>query len=438
MIPATLTGTPCRSAVEEQLERILASRFFAKARQRSRILSFIVKASLDSRPLSELDILMEFFESRKALNGSTIVRTTCSDIRTLLNNYYRTLGKEDSVVITAPPKEKYRAVFEYNTDGSAWKECEERWGKMVAEYPAGYSWSLHWVDRLTEKYPDFAPAFVLRAKLDLWYAIANIAERSPHELLSSAMTAIRRALDLSPNAWDAHMVLGTISVCQLNWEQAAGAFDLASKLDYEQTQNSHWYAAFLLANGRNAEGLDIARRRSRARPHDLFEETIYGLFLYAAGELDEAEYVFAHLMKLEIWSTWLAHVGFACVCIAKARYAKAFDTLKGIYCYLSDKSDSDFVFYPGLMSLVLFRLGDAEAAERFSRVYIDSLGLDHEFQRVLDALGFENVAVMERLVAFGSRHDPLMAWFHVLPIFDSLRESEAHKILLSRLQPHTL
>src|SRR5215204_7561488 len=95
-----------RSAVQNQLERVLSSAVFKKAERSSALLRFIVEQTLNGRA----DRLKEYTLGAEALGRGDsfdprvdpVVRAEASRLRARLEQYYEMTGGSDPVLLTLP------------------------------------------------------------------------------------------------------------------------------------------------------------------------------------------------------------------------------------------------------------------------------------------------------------------------------------------------
>jgi hypothetical protein len=114
--PITENGTEMRSAaMRAELDRVLASRVFAKSPRLCALLTYICESSLEGLvdELTEQQIGIHVFGRPPGYNSAedTIVRGTARHLRDRLAFYYQDEGKEDPLQITVP-KGGYMAHFE--------------------------------------------------------------------------------------------------------------------------------------------------------------------------------------------------------------------------------------------------------------------------------------------------------------------------------------
>jgi serine/threonine-protein kinase len=103
-----------REAVQQALERLLASPGFRGSERMSRFLRFSVEHALsgDASPLKEYAIGVHVFDRGESFDprSDTIVRVEARRLRAKLREYYATEGRHDAVVIELSDK-GYRVVF---------------------------------------------------------------------------------------------------------------------------------------------------------------------------------------------------------------------------------------------------------------------------------------------------------------------------------------
>ncbi|MGH9629400.1 MAG: hypothetical protein ACRD7E_13855, partial [Bryobacteraceae bacterium] len=106
-------GIPAES-IRTELDKILASRIFAHADRPSRFLRFVVEETLrdDATSLKEYSIGTAVLERAPSFDPRVdpIVRVEAGRLRSRLNEYYKTEGSDDPVVIDLP-KGRYSPVF---------------------------------------------------------------------------------------------------------------------------------------------------------------------------------------------------------------------------------------------------------------------------------------------------------------------------------------
>jgi len=98
-----------------QLDRILQSPVFAKSERMSTLLGYLAEQTLNGAPekLKEYAIGVDVFQKDDSFDPrlDTTVRTEARRLRTKLEEYYRTAGRNDAIEI-ALPKGSYRLTFQ--------------------------------------------------------------------------------------------------------------------------------------------------------------------------------------------------------------------------------------------------------------------------------------------------------------------------------------
>lgn len=106
---------PAASEIRDALARVLTSRTFEASRSLSRFLRFVVEETLEGRAdqLKEFVVAVKVYGRKDDFNPKdhSLIRVEASRLRTRLETYYSTEGREDSILIRVP-KGGYVPVFE--------------------------------------------------------------------------------------------------------------------------------------------------------------------------------------------------------------------------------------------------------------------------------------------------------------------------------------
>ena len=104
--------TPSVEAARGQLDRILHSKTFERARRLRSLLEYAVMAAMNGKPSGESTTARELFGKGDDFDASLdpVIRVQFGRLRRTLASYYSTEGRQDSIVITIPPR-KYTPVF---------------------------------------------------------------------------------------------------------------------------------------------------------------------------------------------------------------------------------------------------------------------------------------------------------------------------------------
>lgn len=128
-------------AVRAELSRILASQAFSRAERPNRFLKFLVEHALDGNTgqLNEYTLALEIFTRKSSFDpvSDPIVRVEAGRLRRRLQEYYRTEGDRDLVVIELPQR-TYVPVFHMRQDHASrlawirsWMPAAGRWKTAV-------------------------------------------------------------------------------------------------------------------------------------------------------------------------------------------------------------------------------------------------------------------------------------------------------------------
>ena len=105
--------TPGVTATREQLDRILNSKTFQRARRLRSLLQYVVTAATNGHPCGERMTARELFGKGEDFDASLdpVIRVQFGRLRRALTTYYSAEGQKDPIVITIPTR-KYAPVFE--------------------------------------------------------------------------------------------------------------------------------------------------------------------------------------------------------------------------------------------------------------------------------------------------------------------------------------
>ena len=339
---ATAEGVnPARHEIERQLERMLAHPLFQARQKQSEVFEFLVRRALDGKKCDEKDIFGQCFETEEKdyEEDSTVVRTTVSHIRNLLEKYREQDGEQDSVIITLPapertllpngkykivklpPGEAYRPAFAYNPRSSIAKEF------AVANYllrggPLQIKesfWRLHALADSNNNHPDAVLGFAeaLGSQL-LLGAYPEERQKFVADTLQLVSTLDTKAAD----EWRMHMVRGLLHTCAGEYETAGREFERALKLNRQGTIGRGPYVHFLFATGRHEEALRLFALVADEQASSPHMQALHGIFLCTAGHYEEAERALSQALALDR-NCWPAHYGMTQLYIATGKQEKA-------------------------------------------------------------------------------------------------------------------
>ena len=316
---------PAREA-REQLERILASACLRKGARLRRLLRFLVESALDGSAdsLKESVLGTEVFE-RPSFDPrtDTLVRSTARHLRFKLDEYYKTEGAADPVLIELP-KGTYVPVFRR-------RDLRQRSRSILAlaavlallcagglalvlrphtrvnadtsdpqahdlYIQARYLWSRRTIDDVRRSIPLFEralkrdPHYVLAdvGLADSWASLADNGMAPASMALPRAEAAATRALALAPNSAEVHASLGLLKSSEWDWTGAERELRLALSLDPDYAPTYARLAREATIHGRFAEADALLRRAQTADPLNWMLTYSLGENAYYARRYDDA------------------------------------------------------------------------------------------------------------------------------------------------------
>lgn len=135
--------------------------------------------------------------------------------------------------------------------------------------------------------PEFVPALSGQAMVGAVLAGMSSGGRSEWE--DRVLASGSRALKLDPTQADAHAALGLMeSVYRLKWTEAQKALETAIDLEANRPTSHQWLSMVLAAQGRGTEALQEIRLAHWLDPDAPIIAANHALFLYLAGEFENA------------------------------------------------------------------------------------------------------------------------------------------------------
>jgi len=164
--------------------------------------------------------------------------------------------------------------------------------------------------KATQCDPEYALAY---SGLADTLSAAITSEVPPKDAFPEAKAAITTALELDPDSAEAHNADATIKFWfDWDFDGAEAATRKAISLNSNYSL-AHLYLAHVLSNvGRHDEALATIQQARLLDPFSLLTNTMYGQFLYHAGQLEESIQQFRATLDME-WRFWIAHI-----CLAKS------------------------------------------------------------------------------------------------------------------------
>jgi tetratricopeptide (TPR) repeat protein len=421
---------PTAEEIRAQLDRLLAAKRFKTARIQTKMLEFIVRRAVVGKTSSEDQVGRWLYPDTFQKDGKSNVRVLIRTLRKNLVAYKDNEGADDPITIFLP--EPSSKIHVHQKSGEAY------WPKIIynpnAEIARAYRLGVAFLSpkrpyELTNAYDQFLK--VVAANSQHVGARIGMAEAACLLMFTdtpavthcyAALEQAAFAIRFGPDYWRSHAVAGAAWFLSANLDNATLEFKKALTLDKQSTLQYGWYHAFLVATDRLPEALKFAKLRADANPGDAHIASLYGMFLYAGREFEEAHMVLSNAMELDR-NCWSVHLGLALVLHASGDEAEAYLQLSHMdYCLQQAQGRP---FYPGLTAYFYLT-----SKTRFKRSGLDgaiaSLGKTEDRFYVQLALACMDAGLrqgtLEHLYAAWRVYEPVMLFLNAFPLFDPLRD----------------
>jgi TolB-like protein/DNA-binding winged helix-turn-helix (wHTH) protein/tetratricopeptide (TPR) repeat protein len=135
--------------------------------------------------------------------------------------------------------------------------------------------------------PQFAPAYASVSRVHV--ARAAHYREAPRRALEAARTAAKRALELEPELFEAHLAIADIRrMLEWDWRGAEAAYVHAISLNPSQENAHRGYGSLLVALSRSEEAVRESERACELDPLCLVVNTTAAWVRYLAGDFDAA------------------------------------------------------------------------------------------------------------------------------------------------------
>ena len=282
--------------VEEELERLLASKAFSRAGRLRRFLEYVVREQLagGSCRLKEYDIGVVVFDRGPGFDPRThtIVRVQAIKLRKRLQAYFRNEGATEPIRISIP-KGSYRPVFDlYDEEPTPPLDDAEAFywqAKSISDKraPDEIRRALRLVNRGAHRWPTNAALQTLLAGIAARATCSDVAFLTPDEGVALMQQAAWRALELDPGQGEAHFYSNLPSILLCNKSPVIAAMRHALALSPNSATLHHWAAVILLADGRFDEALLQARQAERLEPGVLAHKTRTAMVLLYSRKFEQ-------------------------------------------------------------------------------------------------------------------------------------------------------
>jgi TolB-like protein/Tfp pilus assembly protein PilF len=142
-------------------------------------------------------------------------------------------------------------------------------------------------DRVIAAEPQFAPALAARART--FMGLGNVGLMKPDEVMRLAIPDARAAFAIDPQLAEAALAIADVRFrLEWKWPEADLAYRTAIELNPSFVDAQTWYARYLAAAGRPAEGLTQVRSAALMDPASDDVYNVIGLMLYYSRQYREA------------------------------------------------------------------------------------------------------------------------------------------------------
>lgn len=309
-------GIAC-TAVRQQLDRILASRAFARSPRISRFLSFVVEQTLAGQEdkLKEYLLGVEVFNRMDSFDPriDSIVRVEARRLRYKLDRYYETEGREDTVHIQFR-KGCYIPGFANKRAGEHLSDDVFQFPHLstiedphaFALYAKGRSHLGRWTaDGIAESISCFSQALVeepdchgAHAGLASAWTLAGLLGLMPaKDVMAKARKSAAEAIAIKPDCAEANSVQGILAALHdFEWNDAEDRLRRAIPMNPCDGETRLWYGLNALFGGRFQDAIREMRKAQQSNPTSLTAHLATGFAYQLARAYDEAllQYRLAH------------------------------------------------------------------------------------------------------------------------------------------------
>ena len=251
----------------------------------------------------------------------------------------------------------------------------------------------------------------------------------PKTAYSKAKELAQRALDASPDLAEAHASMGEILMqSSYDWGAAAGELGRAIEIDPDYATAHLWMCTWYAVLGRLEEALAEARRALELDPFAVVVMNEVGKTLYYAGMYDEATKEFVRSLEIEPGSAYL-HKGLAETYIQTSKFGDAVREIEKALAlsrtpYILDGAAAVY-------GLAAQQDKAREVLEELDELAKSKFVPFYGRAAAYAALGRKEKALQLLENAF-DEHSWLV-WLNVDPLFDSLRNEQAFRSLVRRM-----
>ena len=288
---------------------------------------------------------------------------------------------------------------------------EDNYQKAVTSYQAALA-----ID------PDYAPAF---AGLSEVYLLQTGVHINTIEGMALTRSMAERALSLDPGLAEAWVALAKIRwVFDWDWEGAEAAINRALELESGNAAVLYWSARIKFGFGYMDEAIALQRQVLSLDPLNLEMIRFFGIFLRTAGQMQESEATFKHLLMLNPQVT-IGHTDFAKMLLLKGDPEAA----------LREAEQEPSAFWRTYaMSLAYYATGQNDKADETLAAFIRDYKIDAVYQIAqIYAFRGEVDLAFEWLESAYAQHDGALTHIVNDRLFASLHDDHRWETILEKM-----
>lgn len=279
------------AAIERQLARILNSDVFAVHTKLKDLLAALVEAEINNKPISEDDLGVQLFDKPPGwlpLRESA-VRERKRLMKKELMSYYTTEGKYDPILIEFPNRGNVNIRRNPLAEAtalvaSAQQRMSESCPVLTGTYPLK---TVKMLQDCIDQYPSYAPAYAELASVLLIYTACDLEKDFPvRKSIARAEKAAAKAVELDSTLWSGHIATAALRCCRFDVQGAMESFTNALAIDFEKTQRSVFYIAYLEWQGKSDEADRCLLLRSASIDGARNNYLLLALFSYLRGDAE--------------------------------------------------------------------------------------------------------------------------------------------------------
>jgi len=302
------------------------------------------------------------------------------------------------------------------------------WNKRSEE---GYTRAIRYFEQAIAQDAAYAQAYAGLADAYALLGSMPNAELPRSEAMPRARAAALRALELDDSLAEAHTSLAFVRMhFEWDWPVSKHEFARALELNPGYATAHHWYAFWLLAQGRAEEALQEIRLAQQLDPLSLIINTDVGEMLYYARRYDEAVEQGRRALEMDPGFT-LAHCLVGIAYVGTRQFPAAIKELEATARVAGRRAD--------LLAAVGFAYGEAgrtteawKVVEELKQAAQGRGGMDHSIAVVLAGLGEKDQAFAWLEKAY-QEHEGGLILLKVNSVLDPLRSDPRFEDLVRRV-----